>query len=118
MVLRSVLLERLAMLVSRFRLGWARSSDRRTKERLRRTVVTKHLEKAKREGISLADVPFDADDAHARPEQFAIKKNVAAPARSMAATAAPPARKKSPSSPQQRLPLTVVGYSYPPGVAP
>ncbi|HVE65014.1 MAG TPA: DNA translocase FtsK 4TM domain-containing protein, partial [Thermoanaerobaculia bacterium] len=41
---------KLVALLSRFRLGWARSSDRRTKERLRRTVVTKHLEKAKREG--------------------------------------------------------------------
>ena len=112
---------KLVGLLSRFRLGWARSSDRRTKERLRRTVVTKHLEKARREGISLADVPFASDEPPflkevPGPGKFTIVKKVVAPPRaaSAAAAAAPPARKKPASPPQQRLPLTVEGYTYPP----
>src|SRR5262249_25045047 len=44
---------RFAGLSSRLMVGWARQRDRRTKERLRRTVVTKHLEKARKEGITL-----------------------------------------------------------------
>ncbi|MDQ5872764.1 MAG: DNA translocase FtsK 4TM domain-containing protein, partial [Acidobacteriota bacterium] len=106
-------------LLSRFRLGWARSSDRRTKERLRRTVVTKHLEKAKREGVSLADVPFASDDAPPflkeipGPGRFSITKKVVAPPRP-AAPAVPPPKKKPAAPPQQQLPLTVEGYTYPP----
>jgi S-DNA-T family DNA segregation ATPase FtsK/SpoIIIE len=112
---------KLVGLLSRFRLGWARSSDRRTRERLRRTVVTKHLEKARRDGVSLADVPFASDEPPflkevPGPGKFAIVKKVVAPPRaaSAAAPAAPPARKKPASPPQQRLPLTVEGYTYPP----
>jgi S-DNA-T family DNA segregation ATPase FtsK/SpoIIIE len=109
---------KLVGLLSRFRLGWARQRDRRTKERLRRTVVTKHLEKAKREGsVSLADVPFASDDAPPflkevpGPGRFTIVKKVVAPAR----PAAPPPPKKRPAvAPQQKLPLTVEGYTYPP----
>ncbi len=110
---------KLVGLLSRFRLGWARSSDRRTKERLRRTVVTKHLEKARREGISLADVPFASDEPPflkevPGPGKFTIVKKVVAPPRAASAAAPPPARKRPASPPQQRLPLTVEGYTYPP----
>ncbi|HMF08156.1 MAG TPA: DNA translocase FtsK 4TM domain-containing protein, partial [Thermoanaerobaculia bacterium] len=38
---------RMAGLWSRFNIGWVRRRDQRTKERLRRTVVAKHLEKAR-----------------------------------------------------------------------
>jgi S-DNA-T family DNA segregation ATPase FtsK/SpoIIIE len=106
-------------LLSRFRLGWARRRDRRTKERLRRTVVTKHLEKAKRDGVSLADVPFATDDTAPflreipGPGKFSIVKRVAAPPRP-SAVAAPPSKKKPAAPPQQKLPLTVEGYTYPP----
>ena len=110
---------KLVGLLSRFRLGWARQRDRRTKERLRRTVVTKHLEKAKRDGVSLADVPFASDDAPPflkevpGPGRFTIVKKVVAPTRS-AAPSAPPPKKKVAAAPQQKLPLTVEGYTYPP----
>jgi S-DNA-T family DNA segregation ATPase FtsK/SpoIIIE len=110
---------KLVGLLSRFRLGWARSSDRRTRERLRRTVVTKHLEKAKREGVSFADVPFASDDAPPflkeipGPGRFSITKKVVAPPRP-AAPAAPPPKKKPAASPQQRLPMSVGGYLLPP----
>ena len=53
---------RLAGLLGRFTVGWARTRDRRTKERLRRTVVAKHLEKARRSRISLDDDPVRADE--------------------------------------------------------
>ncbi len=106
-------------LLSRFRLGWARRSDRRTRERLRRTVVTKHLEKAKREGVSLADVPFTSNDAPPflkeipGPGRFSITKKVVATPRP-AAAAVPAPKKKPAAPPQQQLPLTVEGYTYPP----
>jgi S-DNA-T family DNA segregation ATPase FtsK/SpoIIIE len=111
---------KLVALLSRFRLGWARQRDRRTKERLRRTVVTKHLEKARREGsVSLADVPFASDEAPPflkevpGPGRFTIVKKTGAPARAAAPASAPP-KKKAPAPPQQKLPLTVEGYTYPP----
>ena len=109
---------KLAALFSRFQLGWARNRDRRTKERLRRTVVAKHLEKAKREGISLEDVPFASDDSPPflrevpGPGKFSITKKAIAPGR---VAAVPPQAKKKPApSPQQRLPIPVDGYTYPP----
>jgi DNA segregation ATPase FtsK/SpoIIIE, S-DNA-T family len=109
---------RLVGLLSRFRLGWARTRDRRTKERLRRTVVSKHLEKARKDGISLEDVPFAAEDAPPflaevpGPGKFSITKKTIAPARTAAAPA-PPVRKKT-APPQQKLPISVEGYTYPP----
>jgi S-DNA-T family DNA segregation ATPase FtsK/SpoIIIE len=110
---------RLVGLLSRFRLGWARTRDRRTKERLRRTVVSKHLEKARKEGISLEDVPFAADDAPPfltevpGPGKFSITKKTVVPPRPAAAPP-PSARKKTAPTPQQRLPMPVDGYTYPP----
>ena len=110
---------RLISLLSRFRLGWARTRDRRTKERLRRTVVAKHMERAKKDGISLEDVPFAAEDPPPfiaevpGPGKFSITKKTIAPSRP-AAFPAPPARKKAAPPPQQKLPISVEGYTYPP----
>jgi S-DNA-T family DNA segregation ATPase FtsK/SpoIIIE len=112
---------RLVGLLSRFRLGWARTRDRRTKERLRRTVVAKHLEKAKKNGISLEDVPFATEDAPPflaevpGPGKFTITRKVVGPTR-VAASPAPPVipRKKTSPAPQQKLPISVEGYTYPP----
>jgi DNA segregation ATPase FtsK/SpoIIIE, S-DNA-T family len=111
---------KLVALLSRFRLVWARGRDRRTKERLRRTVVAKHLEKAKREGgISLEDVPFAADDTGpflrevAGLGRFSITKKSAAVPRPAAAAPAPK-RKPAGPVPQQRLPISVDGYLLPP----
>jgi S-DNA-T family DNA segregation ATPase FtsK/SpoIIIE len=107
-------------LLSRFRLGWARTRDRRTKERLRRTVVSKHLEKARKDGISLDDVPFAAEDAPPflaevpGPGKFSITKKTVAPARPATSSTPPPAKKKTATPPQQRLPMPVDGYTYPP----
>jgi S-DNA-T family DNA segregation ATPase FtsK/SpoIIIE len=110
---------KLVALLSHFRLGWARERDRRTKERLRRTVVAKHLEKAKRdEGISLEDVPFAADDTGPflrevpGPGKFSITRTTAG-----APTPAPapaPAKKRPAPAPQQKLPISVDGYVLPP----
>jgi S-DNA-T family DNA segregation ATPase FtsK/SpoIIIE len=106
-------------LLSRFRLGWARTRDRRTKERLRRTVVAKHLEKARKDGISLEDVPFAAEDPPPflaevpGPGKFSITRKTVAQARP-AASPAPAVRKKAAPPPQQKLPISVEGYTYPP----
>jgi S-DNA-T family DNA segregation ATPase FtsK/SpoIIIE len=108
---------RFAGLLSRLTVGWARHRDRRTKERLRRTVVSKHLEKVRKGDISLEDIPFAPEDAPPivrevpGPGKFSIRKTKAAvPAK--AAAAAPPAKKKVDR--QQSLPLTIAGYTYPP----
>jgi S-DNA-T family DNA segregation ATPase FtsK/SpoIIIE len=110
---------KLVALLSRFRLGWARERDRRTKERLRRTVVAKHLEKAKRdEGISLEDVPFAADDTGPflrevpGPGKFSITRTTAGAPRPAPAPA--PAKKRPAPAPQQKLPISVDGYVLPP----
>jgi DNA segregation ATPase FtsK/SpoIIIE, S-DNA-T family len=111
---------RFAGLFSHLRVGWARGRDRRTKERLRRTVVAKHLEKARKDEISLDEIPFATDDAPPiirevpGPGKFSIRKATAAPAPAPArprAASVPPAKKKAES--QQSLPLTVSGYTYP-----
>jgi S-DNA-T family DNA segregation ATPase FtsK/SpoIIIE len=107
---------RFASLAGRLTVGWARHHDRRTKERLRRTVVTKHLEKVRKEDVSLEDIPFAPEDAPPivrevpGPGKFSIKKTTA-PARAKAAVPAAPKKK---SEPQQSLPLTLDGYALPP----
>ncbi|HTR01673.1 MAG TPA: DNA translocase FtsK 4TM domain-containing protein [Thermoanaerobaculia bacterium] len=107
---------RFAAVLGRFTVGWARHRDKRTKERLRRTVVTKHLEKVKKEEVSLDDIPFAPEDAPPivrevpGPGKFSIKKTTA-PARSKPAAAAAPKKKPEP---QQSLPLTLDGYALPP----
>jgi len=107
---------RFAALLGRFTVGWARHRDKRTKERLRRTVVTKHLEKVRKEEVSLDDIPFAPEDAPPivrevpGPGKFSIKKTTA-PARSKPAAAAAPKKKPEP---QQSLPLTLDGYALPP----
>jgi hypothetical protein len=53
---------RFAGLLGKMTVGWARQRDRRTKERLRRVVVAKHLEKARREPVTLGEVPFVGDE--------------------------------------------------------
>ncbi len=107
---------RFAGLIGRLTVGWARHRDRRTKERLRRTVVTRHLEKAKRDPVSLEDIPFAPEDAPPivrevpGPGKFSIKKTTAAV---KVKAASPFALKKKPE-PQQSLPLTLDGYTLPP----
>ena len=107
---------RFASLAGRLTVGWARHRDRRTKERLRRTVVTKHLEKVKKEDVLLEDIPFAPEDAPPivrevpGPGKFSIKKTKA-PVRAKAPSA-PAAKKKA--EPQQSLPLTLDGYALPP----
>src|SRR5262249_52338945 len=111
---------RFAGLSSRLMIGWARQRDRRTKERLRRTVVTKHLEKARKEGITLDEIPFTRDEGPPilrevpGPGRFSITKTKTAAPREAgpAAASAAPARKKNEA--QRSLPLTIAGYTYPP----
>ena len=104
-------------LLGRLRIGWVRRRDRRTKERLRRAVVAKHLEKARREPVTLGEVPFVADEDTALLREvpgegrFSIRKTTAPVPASAAAAAPPRARRKEP---QQSLPLPGLdGYPYP-----
>jgi S-DNA-T family DNA segregation ATPase FtsK/SpoIIIE len=115
---------RFAGLLGRATVGWARRRDKRTKERLRRTVVAKHLEKARPE-ISLDDIPFASDDAPPivrevpGPGRFSIRKTTLGTAPAPAAGLAPAPKLKAAAPPrrkpdaQQKLPLTVAGYTYP-----
>ncbi len=113
---------RMAGVLSRMNIGWVRRRDQRTRERLRRTVVAKHLEKARREGVTLDDVPFTADDAPRAPAlrevpgpgKLSLTKTAPPPGPAPARkTASAPAPKKK-ADPQQNLPLVVEGYAYPP----
>jgi DNA segregation ATPase FtsK/SpoIIIE, S-DNA-T family len=107
---------RFASVAGRLTVGWVRQRDRRTKERLRRTVVSKHLEKVRKDDVSLDDIPFAPEDAPPivrevpGPGKFSIKKT-ASPARAKAPAAAAPRKKPEP---QQSLPLTLDGYALPP----
>ena len=113
---------RFAGLLSRWTVGWARARDRRTKERLRRSVVAKHLEKARLgAAVTLDEVPFAEEGPPVLrelpgPGRFSISRagSAAAPLPSVAAPppAKAPARKKPDA--QQKLPLVVEGYTYPP----
>jgi len=106
---------RFASLAGRLTVGWVRRRDKRTKERLRRTVVSKHLEKVKKEDISLEEIPFAAEDAPPivrevpGPGKFSIKKTTA-PVRVKTPVQAAP--RKKPEA-QQVLPLTLDGYTLP-----
>ena len=127
---------RFAGVLGRLTVGWARHRDRRTKERLRRTVVAKHLEKARGPEISLDSIPFAEDDAPPivrevpGPGKFSIRKTTfsvagSGPAVASGGSASPvpaarpkpassssaPSRKKAES--QQSLPITVAGYTIP-----
>ena len=110
---------RFAGLWSRGTVRWARRRDSRTKERLRRTVVAKHLEKARQSPVSLDEVPFARDDFPPvlvelpGPGKFSLTKTTIAPRKAASAPGAPgPARRKPDT--QQNLPLIVEGYTYPP----
>jgi S-DNA-T family DNA segregation ATPase FtsK/SpoIIIE len=114
---------RFAGVLSRLTVGWARSRDRRTKERLRRTVVAKHLEKARQgTAVTLEEVPFAEEGPPVLreipgPGKFSISR--AQPATSSvprpSLSVAPPAKAaKRKADTQQSLPLVVEGYTYPP----
>jgi S-DNA-T family DNA segregation ATPase FtsK/SpoIIIE len=97
-------------------VAWVRRRDRRTKERLRRAVVAKHLEKARREPVTLSEAPFVAEDGLPALREvpgagkFSIRKTAALPTAAPPDTAPRPARRE----PQPRLPLGGLdGYPYP-----
>ncbi|MGE5277290.1 MAG: DNA translocase FtsK [Acidobacteriota bacterium] len=111
---------RMVGLLGRLTVRWARRRDQRTKERLRRSVVAKHLEKSKRDGISLEEVPFAREEEPPpflaeKPGEgkFSLKK-ITVPAAPKPVKAAAPAAPKKKPDPQQSLPLVVEGYTYPP----
>ncbi|HEY7862163.1 MAG TPA: DNA translocase FtsK 4TM domain-containing protein, partial [Thermoanaerobaculia bacterium] len=87
---------RLATWFGRITVGWVRGRDKRTKERLRRTVVAKHLEKARKEEISLSEIPFAEEDEPPLvrevpgPGKFSIRKSTAPPRRAAAAAESKP----------------------------
>ena len=97
-------------------VAWVRRRDKRTKERLKRLVVAKHLEKARREPVTLSEVPFVGEEGLPSVREvpgaggFSIRKAVS-PAPAGSPEPAPrPARRE----PQPRLPLPGIdGYPYP-----
>ena len=107
---------RFAGLWGRATVALVRRRDRRTKERLRRTVVAKHLEKARREPVTLSEVPFVAEDGLPALREvpgagrFSIRRATAAPVPPAADAPARPPRRE----PQPKLPLAGLdGYPYP-----
>ncbi len=110
---------RFVSLFGRLNARWVRRRDQRTKERLRRSVVAKHLEKSRREEVTLEEIPFARDEEPPpflaeKPGEgkFSLKKVMASAPSPKKAPAAPPPKKKP--DPQQSLPLSVAGYTYPP----
>jgi S-DNA-T family DNA segregation ATPase FtsK/SpoIIIE len=105
---------------SRATVAWVRRRDRRTKERLRRAVVAKHLEKSRHEPAALSGVPFVAEGGLPTLREvpgegkFSVRKGPAA-----AAPPAAPSPAQSPPRPtrrdsQPKLPLAGLdGYPYP-----
>ncbi|HKA35799.1 MAG TPA: DNA translocase FtsK 4TM domain-containing protein [Thermoanaerobaculia bacterium] len=112
---------RFAGLWSRATVSWVRRRDKRTKERLKRAVVAKHLEKARREPVTLAEVPFVAEESLPTvrevpgPGGFSIRRTTAAAAAAPATVpVSEPAPRPSRKEPQPRLPLVGLdGYPYP-----
>jgi len=109
----------------RFHLGFSRRRERRMKERLKRTVVMKHIEKSRLEEARFDERPLegDADRGPVKVRKvegegkFSIRKVSAppAPASSPASSGREkekPREKKKPS-PQKILPIEVGGYLYP-----
>jgi S-DNA-T family DNA segregation ATPase FtsK/SpoIIIE len=108
---------RFAGLLGKLTVGWARRRDRRTKERLRRVVVAKHLEKARREPVTLGEVPFVADESPSPilrevpgEGRFSIRKTTHPLGPAPAASA--PARLRRKEQPSLPLP-GLDGYPYP-----
>ncbi len=111
-------------LLGRFTLGFSRKRERRMKERLKRNVIVKHIEKSRHEGAALADFPFRPDPpkgpvAPLKVERvegegkFSIRR-VASGAGSPAASPRPaPERERKKPSPQKSLPIEMGGYLYP-----
>ena len=113
---------RLAGTWSRLTVAWVRRRDKRTKERLRRTVVAKHLEKSRREPLTLGEVPFVSDETPFGLREvpgegkFSIRRataTVPAPAAGAKPSAPSPASRPRKKEPQQALPLGLEGYPYP-----
>ncbi|MGH9399747.1 MAG: DNA translocase FtsK, partial [Thermoanaerobaculia bacterium] len=85
-------------------------------------VVSRHLEKAGKEGITLDEVPFARDDGPPilrevpGPGKFSITKTTVAarPAAPVAPSAFPAPALRKKADPQKSLPLTIEGYTYPP----
>jgi len=108
----------------RFHFGFSRRRERRLKERLKRTVVMKHIEKSRLEEGGGAYEAFSMHETERGPVKvkklegegkFSIRK-VAAP---VAAVSEPPGRErekpreKKRLSPQKALPMEMGGYLYP-----
>src|SRR5262249_26206048 len=97
--------------------------DKRTKGGLKRRVVAKPLEKARREPVTLSEVPFVAEEGLPTvrempgPGGFSIRRTTApaaAVAQASAAPAEPPPPRPARKEPQPRLPLVGIdGYPYP-----
>jgi DNA segregation ATPase FtsK/SpoIIIE, S-DNA-T family len=105
-------------LFSRLTVGFTRRRERRVKERLKRAVVLKHIEKARPEE-PLADLPLRPETPALRIREvegegrFSIRK-IPAPASSAEPSRAKDREKeKKRPAPQKMLPMEVGGYVYP-----
>jgi len=109
-------------LFGRFHLGFSRRRERRMKERLKRTVVMKHIEKSRQEEDSREERPprgeIERGPVKVRKVEgegkFSIRKVAAAEeAPSPVARSAEKPREKKKPSPQKSLPIEMGGYLYP-----
>ena len=111
---------RFIALFGRFRIGFARRRERQMKERLKRIVVQKHIEKSRQEEGALGDFAFGEERGPVKVRKvegeggFSIRKVAAPPPSAPAAgrEKEKPKEKKKPS-PQKPLPIEMGGYLYP-----
>jgi len=105
----------------RFRIGFSRRRERQMKERLKRIVVQKHIEKARKEEPAIDDVPFGEERGPVKVRKlegegkFSIRKVASPPSPAPETTGREkekPREKRKPS-PQRALPIEVGGYLYP-----
>ncbi len=103
----------------RFRLGFNRRRERQMKERLKRIVVQKHIEKARKEEPAFDDVPFGEERGPVKVRKlegegkFSIRKVASPPPEPAAGRDREKPREKKKPSPQRALPIEVGGYLYP-----
>jgi DNA segregation ATPase FtsK/SpoIIIE, S-DNA-T family len=112
---------RLIGVFGRFTLGFFRRRERRMKERLKRSVIVKHIEKSRQEAETLADFPLRPESARTPLKVERVQGEGKFSIRRVASAAAPlpppqrsaPERERKKTSPQKSLPIEIGGYLYP-----
>jgi S-DNA-T family DNA segregation ATPase FtsK/SpoIIIE len=108
----------------RFTLGFFRRRERRMKERLKRSVVLKHIEKSRQAAPALAEFPLRGEPSAKAAVplkvekvegqgKFSIRRIAPAEAPAGPPPRSAPEKEKRKSSAQKSLPIEVGGYLYP-----